>query len=351
MENYRKTDQYYIDKYDRMTIERLKELEAQEVQELRGVTDPMLRLEIKARHEIGNRQFKHVAIMFARNRESTIRDWMLKDERQDRLVAQHPIPKGVTCDTCGETMQFCMHDFDVDGIPLLFFFECPQHHPPRKVLHPDGRRHYFPKITCIKCGHEVRYESYKANNILYSTTTCPGCEEVEKEEIHLTHYAKKLLPVAQEDRQKYCLSFLTARTFVEDLESLANMFESLDASKKEQELRELYGVDKIERLKIPAMESRIQDILEKAGFTKIAFDRPQIKTHTILPFSMQDPTDRDEQESSKLASTAIKTDLLPTNWRLNGQIDYRLGYLTGKLKAYESDEDLLKLAKEQKGHN
>ena len=40
----------------------------------------------------------------------------------------------------------------------------------------------------------------------------------------------------------------------------------------------------------------------------------------------------------------IKKNLETTDWRLmSGGIDYRLGLLTGRIRAYESEEDLLKL--------
>lgn len=45
----------------------------------------------------------------------------------------------------------------------------------------------------------------------------------------------------------------------------------------------------------------------------------------------------------------IKTALSDTNWRLMSDgVSYRLGMLEGRLRAYEREEDLLKLVEKQK---
>lgn len=348
MEKYRRPDQYYIDKYDRMTIEELKELEAKESAELASVSDPQELWKIEVSHSMDFRSFKNRAIANARNRETIVRKWMADDERQDRLVATHSLPKNVTCNTCGSAMQFSVHFFDFSGIPLLFVFECSQGHAPRKTIYPNGQDFVYPRPTCKQCGFEVIRESHKENNTLYTITTCSMCGAVEKDELTLIIAPKPELPISEEDRRKYCLSFFNAHTFYEDLETFANLFETIEEGKKEQQLKEFYAVDKIEKLTIPMLETRLQKVIENAGFIKLTFDRPELKTWTVVPFNLQDPSDRDNKKSIKVATTCIQENLHTSNWRLAGNIDYRLGYLTGKLKAYERDEDLLKLAKEIK---
>jgi len=51
--------------------------------------------------------------------------------------------------------------------------------------------------------------------------------------------------------------------------------------------------------------------------------------------------------SSRLAAQkVIKTALDPTNWRLmTAGLSYRLGYLSGSLKGYEWEEDLMEIVK------
>lgn len=54
--------------------------------------------------------------------------------------------------------------------------------------------------------------------------------------------------------------------------------------------------------------------------------------------------DRKEYDSTNKLKKLIKVALEETNWRLmTDGIHYRLGILTGRLKAYEREEDLVKL--------
>lgn len=348
MEKYRKPDKYYIDRYDRTTIRELKQLEAKESAELQEVIDIWKRFEIEIRHKMDFMSYKNTAISRARNREKTIREWMMTDEQQDRLIAQYTLPTGIPCDTCKTAMQFCNHFFDVHSIPLLFVFECPAGHAPRKAIYPNGHEYVFPRPTCSKCSCEVTRESYKQDNVLYTTTVCSMCGSVEKDELDLNFIPEQELAVTEDDRQKYCLSFFKDRTFIEDLEAINDVVKWLDREKEGNQLKEYYEIDKIEKLTIPILESRLQKVIENEGFIKLCFDRPEMKTWTVVPFNFQDPTDRDDKKSIKAATVCIKEILLSTNWRLVGSLDYRLGFLTGKLKAYESEEDLMKLAKEIK---
>lgn len=67
----------------------------------------------------------------------------------------------------------------------------------------------------------------------------------------------------------------------------------------------------------------------------------------MVEFSVQDESDRDSNESVRLLTKEIKTCIFYTNWRLmsDGLID-RLGFITGRIKGYETTEDILQLGKE-----
>lgn len=95
------------------------------------------------------------------------------------------------------------------------------------------------------------------------------------------------------------------------------------------------------------MEQRIAELIEKHGYTKITFEKPVFTKHTVIPFSVQDPTDRNEEQSIKQLQKILLRDLFETNWRLvKTDLSYRMGYLTGKLKGFEQDDDMMKIAKE-----
>ena len=76
-------------------------------------------------------------------------------------------------------------------------------------------------------------------------------------------------------------------------------------------------------------------------------DKPDIDRYVIVPFTVKDAeSSRAEADSTRKLHKTIKKTLENTNWRLMSEgVHYRLGYLSGKLKGYEQEEDLLQLVK------
>ncbi len=70
----------------------------------------------------------------------------------------------------------------------------------------------------------------------------------------------------------------------------------------------------------------------------------------FIGFSCLDSkVDRGDYDSRKALKKLVDKALVDTNWRLaTDGISYRLGYLTGRLHAYESEEDLKKLVMKSK---
>jgi len=87
--------------------------------------------------------------------------------------------------------------------------------------------------------------------------------------------------------------------------------------------------------------------LKKEGYINLEFSKPEIKKDVIIEFTVQDnKTDRGEYDSRIQLQRILKKKLENTNRRLMGDSAcYRLGILTGRLRGYESGEDLLRLIK------
>lgn len=69
----------------------------------------------------------------------------------------------------------------------------------------------------------------------------------------------------------------------------------------------------------------------------------------IIPFTVQDAKkSRQKEKSIQELRTLINKLLENTNWKLMSTgIDYRMGYLTGRLKGYENEEELAKYLKKR----
>ena len=91
-------------------------------------------------------------------------------------------------------------------------------------------------------------------------------------------------------------------------------------------------------------------VLKKEGYINLELSKPEIKKDVIIEFTVQDnKTDRGEYDSRIQVQRILKKKLEATNWRLmNDGASYRLGILTGRLRGYENEEDLLRLVKAEK---
>lgn len=97
--------------------------------------------------------------------------------------------------------------------------------------------------------------------------------------------------------------------------------------------------------KIAELTPLLQPVLERAGYTDFSLDKPEIGKDVFVGFNCLDiKSDRNDYDSIKTLEKLVKKTLADTNWRLMSDgIHYRLGYLNGRIRAYEREEDLKKL--------
>ena len=127
------------------------------------------------------------------------------------------------------------------------------------------------------------------------------------------------------------------------LEQLKVMFDEQDERKRNQHLYD--AVEKIEKLTIFQMEAKVRTALEELGFSDVRFEKAETGRFVILSFSFQETkTDRTTYDGETATKKALKSVLAPTNWRLMSDgLSAKLGQFEGRLKGYDSEEDLLAL--------
>ena len=101
----------------------------------------------------------------------------------------------------------------------------------------------------------------------------------------------------------------------------------------------------VEKAHLRAGRKTIEGPLANEGYKDLRFGKPEMSNYVIVDFSLTDGMDgRTEYNSQKTLKKVFKTVLEQTNWRLMSDGNsYRFAILTGCLKAYESDEDLMEL--------
>lgn len=341
MGKFRKSDQFYTDQYDRYTIAELKELELQIVEAYnkikintkmnQGYDSDYFKLQI---------QYHDTAVHFARQREKLIKSRIYEDEKKDRLIQAVPIPKNVRCNTCLEQMKFDMFDFVENDSEIIFIFSCIHKHLPKKIVYADGREFYVDKHLCSYCGGKFISTKRETNGKLTFIDTCEQCNKVET--IEIDRSVKKILPINEDERKKYCTDFIGVHTFYEDLEAITNLSISLDQDSE-------IAFSKLRQLNIAQVEKVLSEELEKAQFTKVQFEKPKVGRYLTVEFSAQDLSDRNETNSVKKLVQIIQKALSLTNWRLDvNSVSYKLGFLSAHIKGYSEKDDLLRILKERK---
>lgn len=106
------------------------------------------------------------------------------------------------------------------------------------------------------------------------------------------------------------------------------------------------AVEQIKKLSVAELMNVLTPAVEAKHYTKINFSAPQIGRNLTMEFNCIDTQpNRQAYQSTRDLKRAIDKELLLTNWRLMSDgIHYRLGVLSGRLKAIESSDEIKKLA-------
>ena len=129
-----------------------------------------------------------------------------------------------------------------------------------------------------------------------------------------------------------------------DFEGMAQLGKEMQEKRDNKHIYD--AVKDIKKPKIAELIPLLSGSLEKEGYIEFHLDKPEMGREAYVGFSCLDSkSDRKDYDSRKTLKKLVDSALEDTNWRLMSDgISYRLGYLNGRLRAYESEEDLKKLA-------
>jgi len=359
--DYLKDDQYYIDLYDLHTIEECLDYYwsikngfiKSRKKEFPKYTDEKFNQEI---NKCLNMMLFGIKGERYRHKVERIKEWTEKDklvqEKYDKAIP----PLGVLCRKCHSSTKVTSKDllgsFEPDS-KVLFMFECLKCKK-RQALYEDGSEWEYEKPRCPKCKSPLKNTVKKPNkDLLIFIDSCTKCsyskkyitdfEKSRKEQEEKEAKHKKLLETYRKD---FVLDDKSGQEYIEQMEAMevASIIREEERQKYESPVyqRSL----QLKKTTIIELEKLLIQSLEKAKYIKLSFDKPEIGQYVIVPFTIQDSdSSRKDRISSFELEKVIKDTLEDTNWRLlSNSIMYRLGFLEGKLKGYEQEEDMLKLA-------
>lgn len=203
------------------------------------------------------------------------------------------------------------------------------------------------RSPCPKCNADMEDKDSRKGKVITTTYICSSCGHQYKSKLDFTPKKEKVDPNFETDRTIYGLHDEKVRQELRDAKWRYEEMARLGKEWKEkEENKHIYdAIAKLTKPKIAELSPLLQPKLEKAGYAEFNLDKPEIGKIAYVSFSCLDSkSDREDYDSRKTLQVTIRKALSGTNWRLTSDgISYRLGYLTGRLRAYEEEEELKKL--------
>ena len=359
---YLQDEQYYIDLYDLFTIKRCLDFKKASYQ---TELPPLAGKEVnKKRIKPIINSLMEVSIYCIKGERyktklSTIREWMEQDRKKQNFLDSTPSPQNIHCPECHILMERTLKSLDdSNGQPMrvLFFFECPSCNK-RKGVYNTGEIFTSKTDPCDKCSSNTRRTYKRKGNIVTTIWTCSYCKYIKKAFEDYTKIDEKWEKEQSEDkkllqkyRSIYCFSEKDGQEYIESTTQLKAAVKWFAGKEKQEQDPAYQKVKKLKKLSVVELEKLINEVLEKNKYVKLTFDKPEIDRCVIVPFTVQDANrSRKEYDSrNNIQKIVIKT-LEDTNWRLMSEgVTYRLGYVSGRLKGYEREEDLMKIVEKKK---
>jgi hypothetical protein len=138
--------------------------------------------------------------------------------------------------------------------------------------------------------------------------------------------------------------------FIDGERNRGQLNELLEKDKDRKEHKELYDkVDNLKKYTVPQIKQYITESLKDEIYSNLIFEQPKMDLIVSVGFTIEDPTNQQQYDSRIKLQRLFKKILVKTNWRLmNEGISYRLGILSGRIRIYEKEEDLVRLVNSKK---
>jgi hypothetical protein len=353
--------QFYIDRYDLSTIRECRDMvEVCKKAYIKGKNDPIAKRPngkgelAKATNWMTNQLILQIIAERYRHKEETIGKWILEaTTKQNKYDSTEP-PENIHCPDCNSLMKVGIKEFDVSDDPLrvMFIFECPSCKK-RLWIYEDGQERPSNPTLCGKCKKEAVVTVVKEgkDKIIWKTT-CPSCKHVDtstddfkKDKLEREKREEEEKNLLESYRNLYC-SEKAGTEAIDYIDALPVANEVYKEQLKKYDSQAYVNVTNLKKLTIIELEKILKTLFEKERYSNLTFGQPEIGQHVIVTFTIQDadPTHRSQSCMNDLKNL-LKDELESTNWRLmTDSLSNRLGYVSGRLKGYEREEDFFEIA-------
>ena len=361
-----KEREYYENRYDEITVELCRDQEEimrkvfNEAKEkgFPEVKDKNVDTEQEALRVFNMLHYFQVDMLAGERwekRTDTIQKWINDDAAKDQRISNARLSSEPKCRHCGiEGLRIIDKDLshrngNYDHEEVLFMLDCMACSK-RTAVWEDGVMWERMNTHCPKCSTAMTETNKRTKNALTTTYVCPKCQHTYKEKVDLSFKNEEKQPDSywEEDKARFVINDEEGKKYLEGKHNLEQMAKFAKEAKEREASRDLYeAVAQIQKVNIGQLSGVLKPLIEKSGYIELTFDKPEVGKDVYIGFSCLDGRpDRSEYDSRKQLKKTVDEVLNATNWRLMSEgISYRLGYLSGRVRAYEREEDLLALVK------
>jgi len=351
-----KEKQYYIDLYDKFTVEKCREAERYH----EGLDDSIFEKakDKPSAYDIARVKYvtKEMYLYFTtgeeyKNKKETIEKWMERDRQLDYRVETAEEPQLIRCKTCSSTMSCTSKDIWSIEDKVQFFFECPNKCLPLRVIYEDGTVHKSKPVLCEKCEQEMSRNSERTQEHIVTTTySCSSCAHTCTDELDLSPKEEVVDPDFEKDRERFCLTEEKGSKYIQDCASIRQLGDMMKEAKVREEKKEIYDeVKALKKMTIPQVKAHTVKLFEDKDYSNLVFEKPDMGRVVSLAFSVEEMETQNQRVSERDLKKLIEKHLEETNWRLMSDgISYRLGVMSGRIRIYEDQDDLAKLIEKKK---
>lgn len=350
-----KSSQDYIDRYDRITVERCRQHESFFIKQLAELDEKDPELETKKSaiaYALRISTYFYVGEEAVR-KESTIQEWMDHARHLDDVEESARTPAGIHCLQCRELMASTFKTLE-NGDRMLFFYDCPNNCVPRRCFYDNGEEWFPTPEKCSKCGAEAMRDTKRKGRMITTIITCLACKHVDTSEWEMSKKEKPVIdPNFEADRARFCLDKKKLDEYIEGKRNMAELSAFLEKYKDRDKFKKVdVFMKRIKMLNLAGIQSVLSKGLDTKGFTKLDTSAPAAGHKSItMDFTAQDTlADRDQKAAKLDFKEAVTVALRETNWRLmESTVEYNLGLVTGRLKGYQHPSELRQLVEKEIG--
>jgi len=340
----------YSDLYDRLTVEECRRLveSFEEGNAEIPADDPQREQKIMA-HNMAHELFLwRTTGERAAKKAERIREWLVQDARQEKLLADTEPRSDIYCLRCREQMQFMDKHLESSnkGDRALLFYECPKGCLPRRAFYNDGNEFRSRPHTCIKCHSSLSEKSTRKGDLIIITSICEKCGHVETEEMDLSPRKQEIDEHFAEDRVKYCLSDNELHQYQDGMrrmEGMARLGKEFEEQNRNIQTEE--RVINVKKLRVVELQELLTKILEGMNFVRVEISNPTTSEGLRVELTaLNNDRKRSDSEAIKATKSALETALEETNWRVvKNSLSSTLGALLVELRGHVSETEIRQL--------